>query len=101
MIAEVHGGEQYALSGFEAGDIFPDLDDFTSDVAARDVRKLYAGESFANPKVEMVHGARFDPDENLILAWLGVGDVFIAEDFGASEFVNDSSFHAGLPSLRP
>jgi hypothetical protein len=41
----------------------------------------------------MVQGARPHTDEDLILARLGIGDVFVGEDFGPTELVNANSFH--------
>jgi hypothetical protein len=68
--------------------------DFTRDVAAQNVRQVYSGKSFAHPDIEMVHGASFDPDQNLVLAGLRVGNVLVAKNLRTSEFVDANGFHA-------
>jgi hypothetical protein len=41
----------------------------------------------------MVQGASFDADQDLVFARLRVGNVFVAKNFRASEFVNANGFH--------
>jgi hypothetical protein len=94
----VHRGQNNALTGSEAGNIFADGYDFPCDVAAQNVRQLHTWQSLAYPDIEMIQGAGFDSDENLILAWLRVGYVFVAKNFWATEFVYANGFHASLVS---
>src|SRR5215469_8577237 len=68
--AEMHWSDQDALTRFESGDVFANLDDFADDVAAENVRQLHAGQSLAHPHVQMIKRARFHPDQHLIFAWL-------------------------------
>ena len=100
VIAEVHGREQHALADFESGHVLADFDDFTGDVAAENVRQLHAGQAFAHPDIEMVHGAGFHADQDLIFARLRIGNVFVAEHFGSAEFVNADGFHGVLIMLQ-
>jgi hypothetical protein len=60
------------------------------------MRQGNSREALAYPQVKVVHGAGFHPDEDLVFAWAGVGDVFIAEHFRSAELVNADGFH-GLP----
>ena len=62
VIAEVHWGQNDALTGSEAGNIFADGYDLACDVAAQNVRQLHARQPLAHPDIEMIHGASFDPD---------------------------------------
>jgi hypothetical protein len=48
----------------------------------------------------MIQGASFDPNQNLILARLGVGNVFVTENFWTAEFVDANGFHGSLGKLR-
>src|ERR1700674_457004 len=57
------------------------------------MRQVHARQSLAYPNVEMVHRASSDPDQNLVLARLRVGDVFVAENFRTSKFVDANGFH--------
>ena len=52
-----------------------------------------AGEAFADPEVEVIHGAGTNADQDLILARLGIGDVFVLQDFGAAECVDTDCLH--------
>jgi hypothetical protein len=89
----VHGREQHALADFETSDVLADFDDFSGDVAAQNVRQLHAGQSFAHPDVEVIHGAGSYAHENLISARLRVGNVFVAKYFWPAKFVNTDGFH--------
>ena len=74
VIAEMHGRDQNALSGFEVGNILADFDNFAGDVGAENVRQIDAGQSLTHPDVEMVESAGAHADEDLIFARLRVGD---------------------------
>ena len=93
VIARKHGSEKHTLTGFEAGDVFADFDDFPGNVAAQDVRQLDPGESLADPEIEMIQGAGFDADQNLVFARLWVGDIFVAKDFRPAKFMETNGFH--------
>src|SRR5690348_10081049 len=41
----------------------------------------------------MIHGASAHADEDLVFAELGIGSVFVAQDFGTTKFVNADGFH--------
>ena len=96
VIAEVHGREQHALAGLEAGDVLADLDDLAGNVAAQDVRQLHPGQPLAHPQIQVVQGAGFHPDQHLVFAQLRVGNVFVAQNFRTAEFVNADGFHDEL-----
>jgi hypothetical protein len=82
------------LTRLEAGYIIAYGYNLASDVTAQNVRKVYSRKAFAHPDIEMVQGAGFDPDQNLILPWLRVGDVLVAKNLWTSEFVDANGFHA-------
>ena len=92
----MHRREKNALSRPQPCNVFADLDDFTADVAAQYVRQLYPWQSLAHPKVEVIHGTGFDADEYLVLARLRVGNIFVAQDFRTTKFVNADGFHEGV-----
>jgi hypothetical protein len=48
----------------------------------------------------MIQGASSDPDENLVLARLGVGNVFVAKNFWTTEFVYTNGFHASFGNFK-
>ena len=74
-------------------DVLADFDDFSGDVAAKDVRQLHAGQSFANPEIEMIQCAGPNANQNLIFARLRIGYVFIGQDFGTAKLMNADCFH--------
>jgi hypothetical protein len=92
----MHGREQHALSGLEVGDILADFDNFAGGVSAQDMGQVHTGQSLAHPYVEVVQSARTHPYEDLILAWLGIGDVFIDQNFWSTELMNANGLH-GAP----
>jgi hypothetical protein len=100
MIAEMHRGQEHPLPGLESSKIIADGRDLARDVAAQNVREVYSRKSFAHPDIEMVQGAGFDPDQNLVLAGLWVGDVFVAKNLWTAEFVDANGFHMFLRSLE-
>jgi len=61
-IAEVHGCQNHPPPRCEAGNILSDFNDLTRNVAAQDVRQVYAGQSLAHPEVEMIQRASPYPD---------------------------------------
>ena len=77
----------------KSGDVLADFDDFTRDVAAEDVRQFHAGQSLAHPDIEMVERAGPHPDQDLIFARLRIGDVFVLQNFGATELMEADGFH--------
>ena len=93
LIAEVHRREQDPLPGFEAGDVVADFDNLACDVSTQDVRQLHSGQAFADPQIDMVQGTGLDADENLVLPGLGVGNIFVAQNFRTTEFVDANGFH--------
>jgi hypothetical protein len=95
----MHGRDQHALSGLEVGDVLADLHDFTGHVASEDVRQVNSRQSFAHPEVEVVQGACPHADEDLIFTRLGIGDIFVGEDFGSTELMNANGLHDGSCSV--
>ena len=93
MIAEMHRREQHALGGLEPGGVFPDFDDLSGNVAAQNVRQANPGQPLAHPEVEVVHGASSHANKHLIFAGSGIGDIFIAQNFGTAKFVDADGFH--------
>jgi hypothetical protein len=94
--AEVHGGDQDALAWGESSNVFADLGDLARDVTAEDVRQLHAGQSFANPDVEMIERAGLHADQHFVFARLRIGDVFVGQDFGATELMDADGFHSDV-----
>jgi hypothetical protein len=97
VIAKNHGREQHPLAGLRTADVFPHFDHFPRHIAAQNVGQVNAGQSSANPEIQMVQCAGFDANQHLIPAGLGIGDVFVAENFRTTEFVNTDGFHNGNP----
>ena len=93
VIAEMHRRQQYPLPGLEAGDVLADLGNLSGNVRAQDVRQLHSGQTFADPQIDVVQGAGFDPDENLVPARLGIGHIFVAQNFRTTEFMDADGFH--------
>jgi hypothetical protein len=93
MIAEMHGREQDALSDFEPSNVLADFDNFARDIAAENVWQFHAGQTFAHPDIEVIHGTGSHANENLIFARLRISHVFVAEYFGPAKFVNADGFH--------
>jgi hypothetical protein len=93
VIAEVHGRNENALASSESGNIVADFDDFSSDIAAENMRQLHSGEAFAHPDVEVIHGAGSHAHQNLIFARLRIRNVFVAECFWPAKFVDADGFH--------
>jgi hypothetical protein len=91
--AKVHGSDQDALADRKPGDIFADLSDLSGDVAAEDVRQFHARQTLAHPHVEMIERAGFHPHQHLILARLRVRDVFVRQNFRATELMNANGSH--------
>jgi hypothetical protein len=60
MITEMHRSKQDALTGLKSCDVLADFDNFSRDVAAENVRKLDSGQAFADPDIQMIHGAGLD-----------------------------------------
>jgi len=96
VIAEVHGREKDTLSGAKVGNVLAGFNDFSGDVAAEDVGQVHAGESFADEDVEVVESAGAHAYEDLIFARLGVGDIFVGENFRTTELMDADGFHEGL-----
>ena len=63
-----------------------DFDDFTGDVAARNMRQWdgHVGEAATHPKIEVIQGAGADSDEGVSGTDGGFGCVGIFEDLGAA-----------------
>jgi hypothetical protein len=97
MIAEMHGRDEDTLTRLEVGNVLADFDDFAGHVAAEGVREVNAGQASTYPDVEVVQGARAHAYEDLIFTRLGIGDVFVGEDFGSTELMNANGFH-GTPA---
>jgi hypothetical protein len=100
MSAEMDGRDNDPLASPESGDVFADLDDFSGDVAAQDVRQLHARQAHADEEIEMVQRAGAHPHQNMVLAQLRLRDVFVLEYLGTAEFMNANCFHRALPSSR-
>src|SRR5208282_111312 len=97
--AEHHGREQHALTRFESADVLADLGHFACDVASENVRQLHPRQSLAHPDIEMVERAGPHPNQHLIFTRLGIGHVFVSEDFGTTELMNANGFHDGLSTI--
>jgi len=93
MIAEMHRCDQHSLAGLESVNVLAHFDDLASNIAARNVRQLYPGESLAHPNVEMVHGAGADAYQHVVFAQLWIWDIFVAQNFRPAKFVNADGFH--------
>ncbi len=93
VIAEMHGRQQYSLPRLEAGDVLADFDDLSCDVRPQNVRQGHSGQTFADPEIDMVQGAGLDADQNLVLARLGIGHIFVAQNFRTTEFMDADGFH--------
>ena len=63
------------------------------------VRQFHAGQFLSHPQVQMIHRARFHADQHLILTRLWIGNVLVLKNLRTTEFMNDSGFHDGSPSL--
>ncbi len=100
VITEMHGRKQHALSRFEVGDVLADFDNLAGSVAAEDVRQVNAGQSFAHPDVEMVQSASPHAYEDLVFARLGIGNVFVGENFRPTELMNANGFHGDSYNCR-
>ncbi len=96
VIAEVHRREKHPLPGLEASDVLADFGNLSGDVRSKDVRQIHSGQSFANPQIDVVQGAGFDADQNLVLAWLGIRYVFVAQNLRTTEFMDANGFHRSL-----
>ncbi len=58
------------------------------------MRQVYARQSFAHPDIKMVQGTGLNANQNLVFSGLGIGDIFVAQNFRPTEFVQTNSFHA-------
>src|SRR4029077_18121386 len=65
----------------------------------QNMRQVHTWEPLANPKIEMVHSARLDSDQRLILARLWIRDVLVAQNFRPTKLVNADGFH-GSSNMR-
>src|ERR1700688_3183125 len=93
VIAEMHGRNQDALADFKIGNILAQFDDLPSHIAAHDVRQVHSRQPAAHEYIEMIHGARAHPDQDLILARLRIRNIFVGEDFGSAELMDAYGFH--------
>src|ERR1700685_214411 len=96
----MHRGKKNALAGVKSADVLAGLDYLSGNVAAQDVRQLYAGQPFANPYVEVIERASAHSDEHWIFARLRVGNIFVSQDFRPTEFVQANSFHIFIGSVK-
>jgi hypothetical protein len=64
----------------KGGYVLACFDYLAGDVAAEDVRERYFADALANPEIEMIQRAGSNTNQNLILARLRVGDVFILKN---------------------
>src|SRR5258708_25400475 len=95
--AKCHGGQQDTLPNFQVGDVFAHLGDVAGDIAAVDVGKLDAGQSFSDEKVEMIQGAGLDPHQHLVFANLGIRNIFKLQNLGSAKFMEAYSLHQLSP----
>ena len=77
VIAEMHWRNQDPLTGFYIIDVFTDLDYLAGDVATQNMRQLDSREALPDPKIQMVHSNCFHPDQHLVFARLGIGNLFV------------------------
>jgi hypothetical protein len=75
------------------GYVLADLSNLASYIAAEDVRQLHPGKPFPDPDIEVIHGACFYADQDLIFAGLRIRNIFVAEHFGPAKFMNADGFH--------
>src|SRR6185369_16968435 len=47
----------------------------------------------ADPEIDVIQGAGFDPDQNLVLTRPGIGHVLIAQNFRTTEFMDANGLH--------
>src|SRR6266568_1750649 len=95
-------GEDHFLSHLDAADQFADLRHFPGDVASRDVRKRAgpAGNSLANPQVEMVDRHRAHPHQDIGGRDFRLGDFRILQDFRTAVLRKNDGLHSALRMLR-
>jgi hypothetical protein len=93
VIAEVHGREQDPLPRSEASDVLAHFGDLARDVSSQNVWQGHPRQTLADPKIDVVESAGFDANQNLVLPWLGIGNVFVAQDFRTTEFMDADGFH--------
>ena len=61
--------------------------------APENVRQADPGQAFPDPHIDVVQRASLDPNQNLVLARLGIGHIFVAQNFRTTEFVDADGFH--------
>ena len=93
MPTEMHGREQHSLAGLEPAKVFANLNNFAGNIAAEDVRRLDAGQSLAHPHIQMVQRARPYPQQHLIFTRLGIGNIFINQNFWPTKLMNADCLH--------
>jgi hypothetical protein len=92
------GSEDDFLADADSVYFGADFGDFAGDIAAGDVREGNgnAGESAADPEVEVVQAASMDADEDVGGAEVRFVDVGVVEDAGVAVVVEEDGFHEGL-----
>ena len=93
------GSENDLLANVDSGDFRADFGDFAGDVAAGNVGQgnLEAGETAADPEIEMIEGAGADADQDFVTPELGFGDIGETKNGGISVFLEDDGFHERPP----
>jgi hypothetical protein len=92
------GSEDDFLADADSVYFGADFGDFAGDIAAGDVREGNgnAGQSAADPEVEVVQAASMDADEDVGGAEVRFVDVGVVEDAGVAVVVEEDGFHEGL-----
>lgn len=87
------------LADVNGGDFGADLANLAGNIAARNVRERNgnAGESAANPEVQMIEGAGMNADEDFIVAEMWFGNIGVAKDRRIAVLMEDDGFHVKPP----
>ena len=80
----------------KAGYVLARFDNVAGDVAAEYVGEMYFADALAYPEIEMIQRACSDANQNLILAWLRVSNVFILKNLRPAKSVYADGFHRRL-----
>jgi hypothetical protein len=88
-------GEHDFLTHANRGDFRADLCDFSSDIAAGNVRKRDRNirQSAPDPQIEMIQSASAHADENFVGARFGAGNIHVLQNFGSAMPAEEDSLH--------
>ena len=57
------------------------------------MRQVDSRQSLPHKNIEVIQSARSSTDQDLIFTRLGIGHVFVGENFGSTELMNADGFH--------